>query len=372
VRRVLLAPMHPNGAGDLPQFLRDGNADVFRRLLEGPWELTVRHIGALEDNGLWQVDGVQYVEGGVEGVAYDEIDAADVVVAAEGTFPAVAIARGAPTVIYGQDTPAFYGLPGEQPPLRLREDRYRDYVRYPFDGTQDPLEETVRAAARSEEPILHWRRRFVGEPIDPLELSRLLERIVREPAGPPALEGARERVVLAFADELMEHPELLRRLAPAENLTLAVWAPGVYQRDAEAMGVSARSRASAQARPDRDLIRSARVRSGAVSRQLLLVTTVSYARRRSPSSGAGTWTICGTDGARSSYASHWARTAAAASRGSVGACSSSTVGATERVLRATTHAWPPALPSGTAKPAGSKRATSSARPQWSRSHHSDT
>ena len=30
---------------------------MFARLLKGPWHVTVRHIGTLEQNGLWQVDG---------------------------------------------------------------------------------------------------------------------------------------------------------------------------------------------------------------------------------------------------------------------------------------------------------------------------
>ena len=43
--------------------------------------------------------------GGID-LATREIDATDVVVAGEGTFPSLAIARGVPTVIYGQEPPA--------------------------------------------------------------------------------------------------------------------------------------------------------------------------------------------------------------------------------------------------------------------------
>ena len=67
------------------------------RLLEGPWHLTVRHIGTLEQNGLWHADGVDYVQRRLQ-MSTAEIDAADVVVAGDGTFPTLAIARGVPTV----------------------------------------------------------------------------------------------------------------------------------------------------------------------------------------------------------------------------------------------------------------------------------
>lgn len=234
LRRVLFAPTHPSGAGDLPEALRENNARAYRQLIDGPWELTVRHIGALEQNGLWPVDGVTYVQGG-QGIAYGEIDSVDAVVAGDGTFPALAIARGAPTVICAQGFPAFYGLPGEEPPPLRLQSRYRDFVRYPFDGDDGPLPEVLHAAARSEAPILQWKRRFVGDPLDAEAVGGLVERIVRGAAGPPPLDRARERVILGFADEVLGRPELLRRVAPAADTTLVLWAPGVFPEVAEAM-----------------------------------------------------------------------------------------------------------------------------------------
>jgi hypothetical protein len=234
VRHVLLAPTHPSGAGDLPDALRESNARAFAQLCDGPWRLTVRHIETIEQNGLWPVEDVTFIRG-EPGISTAEIDAADVVVAGDGTFPALAIARGAPTVVIAQDFGAFYGLPGEVPPPPRLADRYRDYVRYPFDGEQGPLNDVVREAGRSEEPIAEWKRRFIGAPLDGAYLAGLIELIVRAPDGPPALDGARARVMLGFAEEMAARPELLRRVPQAPDTTLVLWAPGVSEHEARTL-----------------------------------------------------------------------------------------------------------------------------------------
>lgn len=230
VRRVLFAPLHPSGYGTLADEYRQANEETYARLLEGPWDLTVRHLGSLEQNGLWPADGVKYVQGAMDN-AHGEIDAADAVVAGEGTFPSLAVARGVPTVIYAQTLPATYGTPGEQTvPLR-RPERYRDYVRYPFDVADGPLDEVLHATARSEAPIADWKRRFIGEPFDPQRFVALMERMVHDPPPPPAIDATRSFTVAAFADELLERPQLLAafadRFGPDDDASLVVWGPGV-------------------------------------------------------------------------------------------------------------------------------------------------
>jgi hypothetical protein len=111
VRRVLYAPTHPNGDGSMPQERRDLNREVFEQLAAGPWQLTVRHIGTLEQNGLPEIDGVEYVNGKLLAQT-TQIDATDVVVAGSGTFPTLAMARGVGAVMYGQGY-LLLGLPGE-------------------------------------------------------------------------------------------------------------------------------------------------------------------------------------------------------------------------------------------------------------------
>ncbi len=230
VRRVLFAPTHPSGYGTLVDFHREHNAQTFSRLLDGPWHLTVRHLGTLEQNGLWEADGVEYVQGGMD-LAHGEIDATDVVVAGEGTFPHVSIARGVPTVIYAQGLPVAYGEPGEEPVPFLRPERYRDYLRYPFDPADGPLDEILHAAAASEQPIADWKRRFVGPAFDPAAFVALVERTVLAPPSAPVIDDTRGLTVVGLADEMLERPELLaayaRAVGPDDDATLVLWGPGL-------------------------------------------------------------------------------------------------------------------------------------------------
>ena len=230
VRRVLFAPTHPNGDGSMSEGPRRQNADVFRRLLECPFELTVRYIGTLEQNGLWEVPGVNFVNGRLTAQTA-EIDATDAVIAGEGTFPTLAIARGVPMVMYGLLAGDGIGLPGETLVMPRNMDRYKDYIRYPFNAEDGPLEETVRAAARSEAPILAWKRRFVGKPFDTRAFIALIERLVRSGPAPVQIDPTKRFTTVAFADELLERPELLAAytatVGAEDDASLVLWAPGV-------------------------------------------------------------------------------------------------------------------------------------------------
>ncbi len=230
IRHVVFAPTHPNADGSMDKTWREDNANVFRRLLEGPWRVTVRHIGTLAENGLWEQDGVTYVNGRLS-AQLTEIDAADAVVASEGTFPTLAIARGVPTVSYAHEFPMGLGLPGVAPVKRRREALYGDYIRYPFDVADGPLDEVLHAAARSDEPIAEWRRRFIGPQMNPRDVLGILERAALDPRPAVRLDPTRRFATVAFADELVERPELLRTYAgtftAADDATLIVYAPGL-------------------------------------------------------------------------------------------------------------------------------------------------
>ena len=73
------------------------------------------------------------------------------VVAGDGTFPTLAIARGVPTVMYSQLTVAL-GLPGEVMTPRAPEP-LQGLLRYPVHAANGPLEEIIREAAGSDAPI---------------------------------------------------------------------------------------------------------------------------------------------------------------------------------------------------------------------------
>lgn len=182
-RRVVFAPTHVNADGGLNRERMVQNREIFGDLLQGDWELVVRYIGDLERCGLWQDDRVfRYVQGERD-MTTVEIDVADCVVAGAGTYPCLAIARGVPTVMYGQFSAAMYGLPDEEPkPLRNLE-KYRDIVRYPIDVEDGLVNDVVLLsccdrewAAKAED----WRQRWIGEPFDGLAFVSMVESWVPE------------------------------------------------------------------------------------------------------------------------------------------------------------------------------------------------
>jgi hypothetical protein len=231
VKHVVFGPTHPNGDGSMMEHRRKLNTRIFEELLAGPWQVTVRHLNSLESNGLWEAEGVTYVQGtGRGGPVFDEIDAADVVVAGEGTFPTLAIARGVPTITYGRAQLAW-GLAGEEPVPPKRPERYLDYISYPLDAEDAPLEELIPLAAAGEDPVREWKRRFIGEPFNARAAVDYVERIVFDGPPPVQIDPTRAFTTVAFADELMERPDLLRtyaaRFTPADDASLVLWAPGV-------------------------------------------------------------------------------------------------------------------------------------------------
>jgi hypothetical protein len=245
-RRVLFAPLHPlDHDGSMPDHMRATNRRIYEQLLELDVELTVRHWLDLEHNGLYPVDGVSYSPSNLD-TSTGDIDAADVVIAV-GTFAGLAVARGAPTVMFDQaERPYHIKLDGT---LVYPEkwDDYAELLRYPFDIADGPLEALIRAAARSEEPVREWRELFVGGPFDPTAFCTLLDKLRRDPLVESEL---RDHVVVAFADELVERPELLVRYSefagPESPMTLVVYAPDT---EAEAI-VEPLERALAAARLD--------------------------------------------------------------------------------------------------------------------------
>ena len=89
----------------------------------------------------------------------------------------------------------------------------------------------MHAAARSEDPIKTWKRRFIGEEFDAFKFVELAERIVRGKQPPPAIEPTHTFTTVAFADELLERPELVReytdRFKPGADATLIIWGTGL-------------------------------------------------------------------------------------------------------------------------------------------------
>jgi hypothetical protein len=179
VKRVVFAPWHPhaNGFGWLDPKRRELNGQIFEDLLKlDGIELTARCIGTPHKNGLREVDGVNYVKAYPDGSTL-EIDWADLVIA-EGTYAYLAIARGKPTVMFGQD---MHPQDGDTPEMvRYVEnwDLYRDLMRYPFDFGDGRLSKTLLGASRTE-PV-EWKGTFIGETFEPVRFVTLLESLLVE------------------------------------------------------------------------------------------------------------------------------------------------------------------------------------------------
>lgn len=162
VRQVLFAPTHPPYLGNPRYPVR--NAEIFERLLRCPVQVTVRHIGPLGENGLWEAGGVVYVRGDAPGAPgmLEQIDAADCVVADRSTFGNLAVSRGATTVLW--DSTLVFDNGGTRRPDNL--DRYRDVLHHPFDADDGDMWDLIRAAAADTARIAEWRERFIGAPLD--------------------------------------------------------------------------------------------------------------------------------------------------------------------------------------------------------------
>lgn len=173
--KVLFAPVHPV-LGHKFMFPEDLelNRRTYERLLEiDEIDLTVRHIGGLEYNGLWEAEGVRIFQGKTDNT-FDDIDNADLVIA-NGTLAYMAIARGKPTVMLNQLTQA------KEPDIHARErfeaasvDKYEKYMRFPFDvENHSDLSKIMKDACRREPK--QWRKRFIGEQFDQVEFVKLID-----------------------------------------------------------------------------------------------------------------------------------------------------------------------------------------------------
>jgi hypothetical protein len=222
-RRVLFAPEHPLPSGYIRPEHAARNRAVFEALLELDVELTVRHVMALELNGLYHVDGVRFVDASrVEATV--QIDSADAVLAV-GSFAALSVARGAPTVMFDQsEQPENDNADGTRwTPASW--DRWGDYARYPYDFADGPLADLVADAAANDARIREWRDRFIGKPFDPGAFAALFAELCQEPVQESEV---RERVVVAWAEEIARRPDLLARYArdaADDHTTLVLYGP---------------------------------------------------------------------------------------------------------------------------------------------------
>lgn len=173
VRNVLFCPIHPRNA---PQD-KKANAETFMRLYRlvkrDEIKLTVRHIDVLEDSGLCAEKGVTYINARTN-QDFSHIDSADVVVGHQ-TVAWIAVARGVPTVMMGEDMPTHFrhGVDWVDTPSW---NKVSHLFRYPLDILQETdTMALLNRAAQSDDEIRDWRARMIGNAFDPLKFSEIVK-----------------------------------------------------------------------------------------------------------------------------------------------------------------------------------------------------
>lgn len=180
--RVLFAPLHPNI--EAMQKGLDGdpaprlNSHVYRQLLDTGYEVIVSTVGPLWRNGVWAHPSATIIPNPEMRFSrvFELIQAADVVVGA-GTLAAAAVACGKPLVMVGGHDCSDY-IDGQYK-RATRADEYEDWLRYPFNAEDGPLEPLIRAACKGSAETAGWRERWVGDD-GTTAAVRALEHLVGE------------------------------------------------------------------------------------------------------------------------------------------------------------------------------------------------
>lgn len=171
VKRVLYAPIHPNGNGYLNQVDKDINRRAYGALYgwcqKSGALLSIRHIGSLADCGLDGLPEGDFVEfhAGRKNNSTADMETADVVVAHQ-TFAYIAVALGIPTVMMAEDVPPRSGSSEEGFCYVSHWDDYKDYLMFPLDILAGDPEDVIGTAVSTDEPIKEWRDRFIGKPFN--------------------------------------------------------------------------------------------------------------------------------------------------------------------------------------------------------------
>jgi hypothetical protein len=142
---------------------------LFRLVLAGHIKkLTVRYLAPFDGNGISKYDHpyIEYLEGSA-GPDTRQIDQSDLVVGHQ-TFAMLAVARGVPTVMMGEDICPHVEYRNGGFIEAPHWDEYKYLLMYPLDilAVDHPLDLIQRAMA-TDYDILDWRDRMIGKPFDP-------------------------------------------------------------------------------------------------------------------------------------------------------------------------------------------------------------
>jgi hypothetical protein len=178
--KVLFAPIHPNNNGFLHPIDKAINASVYSTLIMTPGiKVKVRHVKRAELNGLWHVHGVSWKPGNTDiADCLADIDAADVVVAHQ-TLAYMAVARGKPLIMFGDQMVPRSGNDMKNMRFAKNYDKYRDLMKYPAEAENARNgPEMLKLIQRviGKDVGKSWRKRMVGEPFDAGRFVELVEK----------------------------------------------------------------------------------------------------------------------------------------------------------------------------------------------------
>ena len=171
-RKVLFAPIHLLSNGFIPPQAFEANADTFLWLLTVECDLTVRHLGSLEAQGLWVVPNVTYQPADQQ-MTPAIVEGYDLVVS-YGSLAYLAVARGVATRMYAQGLAPWDGYTLETLRTAAHFEQYRALMEYPYSvEAADDLFEFDQPEA-----LAAWKAEHIGNPLDPAHLERLLEQVI--------------------------------------------------------------------------------------------------------------------------------------------------------------------------------------------------
>jgi len=171
VKNVVFGPIHPNNNGWLSKVYKDLNVATFKKIhawcKKNGARLVVRYLHDLGENGLERREdsGVVYYRGSADQSTAD-IDQADLVVGHQ-TFAYLAVARGKPTLMMGENIPPSSGNCEELLGYVKNWSKYKDLLRFPLDILSgNDTDAVIRKAIKGSKPVADWRDLFIGKPFD--------------------------------------------------------------------------------------------------------------------------------------------------------------------------------------------------------------
>ena len=177
---VCFAPIHPNANGWLSPIDKDLNIRTFNLLLrlmkEMRFRLKVRFIHTLEQNGIYSVEGVQFIPAKPDGNMRDAMQS-DVVVAHQ-TYAYISVALGIPTVMMGEHLTPRYGNSESSFSFIKSWDKIRDLVQYPLDILSEEPDKIMMRAFGGSKLVEQWKTKMIGQPFSSMAFIDKLTKIM--------------------------------------------------------------------------------------------------------------------------------------------------------------------------------------------------